>query len=212
MLKFILPYVSNLPFISWSHCTVHVLILVITCYLVNYLLIVILLSCFYSTCYKEITQWLINATEMIDNNHNGETEMKGEETIRAESNTWARGIYCIWTVKTINTKKNGDTQTRAHTGRKLWVKRNQVPTEQKVHSQGRMLGYLFFSLLSSLLASSYVPWALPPGKDYKTENAVRFCTSHLKQSGWLLNRSCVHCVLPAVCKALPLLHTITVLH
>lgn len=42
-----------------------------------------------------------------------------------------------------------------------------VPTEQKVCSQGRMLGYLFFSLLSSLLASSYVPLALPPGKNCK---------------------------------------------
>lgn len=40
-------------------------------------------------------------------------------------------------------------------------------TEQKVYSQGRMLGYLFFSLFSSLFASSYVPWGLPPGKDCK---------------------------------------------
>lgn len=34
-----------------------------------------------------------------------------------------------------------------------------APREQKVNSHGRMLGYRFFSLLSSLLASSYVPWA-----------------------------------------------------
>lgn len=37
--------------------------------------------------------------------------------------------------------------------------------QNRKYSQGRMFGYLFFSLFSSLLASSYVPWAWPPGRD-----------------------------------------------
>lgn len=52
-----------------------------------------------------------------------------------------------------------------------------VLRERKVLSQGRMLGYLFFSLLASLLASSYVPLALPPGKNYNMKTELD-CTSY----------------------------------
>ncbi len=39
------------------------------------------------------------------------------------------------------------------------------------HLQGRILGYLFFSLFSSLLASSKVLQPKPQGKDFKREAA-----------------------------------------
>lgn len=84
--------------------------------------------------------------------------------------TWTGGSSVSELLKKKKTKARGHVHSQAGNGELwVWVKRNLVPTEQKVHSQGRMLGYLFFSLLSSLLASSYVPWALPPGKDYRTE-------------------------------------------
>lgn len=106
--------------------------------------------------------------------------MKREQREKAKKeegwgNCKGRGVWRInysWTVKT---KKKSETHKDTCTHRQETVssgcesKANLVPTEQKVHSQGRMLGYLFFSLLSSLLASSYIPWALPPGKDYKTK-------------------------------------------
>lgn len=112
--------------------------------------------------------------------------------------SWEDLMYLNWTHK--------DTNTCAHTQETcelcVWVqkKKNVVPTEQKVHSQGRMLGYLFFSLLSSLLASSYVPLALPPGNDYKNENDSYILHLPYWKTSWLFNCSCALC--SAVCKAL----------
>lgn len=75
-----------------------------------------------------------------------------------------------------------------HTCRKqLWVWKKAVLWEQKVLSQGRMLGYLFFSLLASLLASSYVPLALPPGKNYNMKIQLG-CTPYWGGFSWSCDR------------------------
>lgn len=69
---------------------------------------------------------------------------------------------------------------------KEYVRERQNTRKMKrKHSHGRILGYLFFSLLSSLFASSYVPCGFPPGNDYKGHRMnimyVTFTKKHVSQ-------------------------------
>lgn len=47
--------------------------------------------------------------------------------------------------------------------------------------QGNMLGYLFFSLFSSLFAISRVPCMYPGGNDYRESKVCKFKTTSYKK-------------------------------